>query len=96
MIDGHARLELAERTKTTVVVVMFLDAETDAEAFAIGILLNIAKWIFGDQDKVTWATASRRAAVERALHTRWLEARTEVAKQLFEFYPDLERRYHAD
>lgn len=93
VIDGHRRLELARRTKTKVANVQFIDVATDAEAFARGVVLNIAKWVFDNPDKVVWAAASRRAAVERALHAGWLDLRTQAAKQLFRFYPDLERRY---
>ena len=67
---------------------------TDAEAFAKGVVLSIVKWIFGDEDRVTWACASRRAAVERALHTEWLDPRSEAASELYECYPDLGRRYN--
>ena len=93
VIDGHRRLELARRTKTERVLVQFLRADTDAEAFANGVGLNIARRVFNTEDKVTWACASRRTAVERALHTGWLDPNTEAAKDLFEFYPDLKRRY---
>ena len=95
VIDGHARLDLARRTGVETVLVKFIAAETDAEAFATGVLLNIAQWAL-EKDKVIWAAASRRAAVERAFHTGWLNPRTDAARKLFEFYPDLERRYRVD
>jgi len=96
VIDGHRRLELAQRTRTESVDVIFLDVKTDAEAFALGVILNIVQWRFREKDLVTWAAASRRAAVERSLHTGWLDPRSEAAKEMFEFYPDLERRYGVD
>ena len=74
VVDGHRRLELARRTNTPTVWVMFLTAATDAEAFARGVVISICQWIFSeDADRVTWACASRRAAVERALHSEWLD-----------------------
>ena len=92
VVDGHRRLELARRTNTPTVSVQFLRG-TDAEAFAKGVDISIAHWIFDDEDKVTWACASRRAAVERALHTGWLDPRSEAARELYKYYPDLGRRY---
>jgi hypothetical protein len=94
VVDGHRRLELARRTKTLSVWVQFLGARTDAEAFAKGVVISIAQWVFDDADKVTWACASRRAAVERALHSGWLDPRSEAACELCKYYPDLGRRYN--
>ena len=93
VVDGHRRLELARRTKTPTILAQFLGARTDAEAFAKGVDISIAQWIFDDVDKVTWACASRRAAVERALHTGWLDPGSEAARELYKYYPDLGRRY---
>ena len=96
VVDGHRRLELARRTNTPRVLVQFLKAETDAEAFATGVLISVAQWIFNDDaDRVTWACASRRAAVERALYTEWLDPGSEAACELYKYYPDLGRRYNA-
>jgi hypothetical protein len=92
VVDGHRRMELARRTNTPGVWVQFLSARTDAEAFAKGTVIGIAEWIFGDADSLTWACASRRAAVERALHTGWLDPGSEAACELYEYYPDLGRR----
>jgi hypothetical protein len=94
VVDGHRRLDLARRTNTPTVLVQFLRARTDAEAFAKGVVINIAQWVFDDEDKVTWACASRRAAVERALHTRWLDPGSAAACELYQYYPDLGRRYN--
>jgi hypothetical protein len=93
VIDGHRRLRLAKRARTPLVYVQFLEASTDADAFAKGVVLNIAERAFERGDKLLWATASRRAAVERALHTRWLDVDGEAAAGLYEYYPDLGRRY---
>ena len=96
VVDGHRRLELARRTNTPKVLVQFLTAGTDAEAFAKGVVISVAEWIFNDDaDRVTWACASRRAAVERALHTGWLDPGSEAACELYKYYPDLGRRYNA-
>ena len=94
VVDGHRRLELARRTNTPTVRVMFLTVTTDAEAFARGVMISVCQWIFDDEDKVTWACASRRAAVERALHTEWLDPSSEAARELCKYYPDLGRRYN--
>jgi len=94
VVDGHRRLELARRTNTPTVIVQFLRARTDGEAFAKGVVISIAEWIDEDKDKATWACASRRAAVERALHTRWLDPGSEAACELYKYYPDLGRRYN--
>ncbi len=94
VVDGHRRLELARRTNTPSVWVQFLRARTDSEAFAKGVVISIVEWIFDDADKLTWACASRRAAVERALHTGWLDPRSEAACELYKYYPDLGRRYN--
>jgi hypothetical protein len=73
---------------------MFLTETTDAEAFAKGVVISVCQWIFDDEDKVTWACASRRAAVERALHSEWLDPSSEAARELCKYYPDLGRRYN--
>jgi len=53
----------------------------------------LAQWAFAGGDKLRWAIESRRAAVERALHTRWLDPDGESANRLYKLYPDLGRRY---
>lgn len=93
VIDGHRRLELALRTGVSQVLVQYLKASTDAEAFAKGVILNLAKWSFEREDKMLPAIGSRRAAVERALHTRWLNPDSAAAIELYKYYPDLGRRY---
>jgi hypothetical protein len=93
VIDGHRRLRLAKRVQATFVRVQFLKAERDADAFVMGVELNLAQWAFERGDKLVWAIASRRAAVERALHTRWLDVDGEAAARLYKYYPDLGRRY---
>jgi hypothetical protein len=93
VLDGHRRLSVAKRFHTPVVHVQFLSAECDADAFAKGVELSLAQWAFERGDKLLWAIASRRAAVERALHTRWLDADGEAAARLYKYYPDLGRRY---
>ena len=93
VIDGHRRLRLAKRVQSPAVLVQFLDASTDADTFAKGVELNLAQWAFERGDKLRWAIESRRAAVERALHTRWLDPDGESANRLYKFYPDLGRRY---
>jgi hypothetical protein len=93
VIDGHRRLRLAKRCRVAFVNVQFLEAEYDADAFARGVDLNIARFAFCRGDSLLWAIASRRAAVERALHSRWLNPDWEGAIRLYEYYPDLGRRY---
>jgi hypothetical protein len=95
VVDGHRRLELARRTNTPSVWAQFLNGRTAAEAFAKGVVISIAQWAFDDEDKVTWACASRRAAVDRALHCGWLDPTSEAARELYKYYPDLGRRYNA-
>jgi hypothetical protein len=93
VIDGHRRLRLAKRLQTPLVHVQFLAASTDADAFAEGVEVSLGQWAFQRGDKLRWAIESRRAAVDRALHTRWLDPDGESANRLYEFYPDLGRRY---
>jgi hypothetical protein len=93
VIDGHRRLRLAKRVQSPVVLVQFLEASTDADAFAKGVELSLAQWVLERGDKLRWAIESRRAAVERALHTRWLDPDGESANRLYKLYPDLGRRY---
>jgi hypothetical protein len=93
VIDGHRRLNLAKRARAPFVHVQFLEAGCDADAFAWGVELNLAKWAFERGDKLLWAIASRRAAVERALHKGWLDVDGEAAARLYKYYPDLARRY---
>lgn len=93
VIDGHRRLQLAQRAGASKVYVQYLGASSEADAFAKGVLLNLAQWAFKRGDKLLWAIASRRAAVERALHTRWLDPDGQAATELYEYYPDLGRRY---
>jgi hypothetical protein len=93
VIDGHRRLRVAKRLQAPLVHVQFLEASSDADAFAKGVVINLGKWAFERGDKLVWAIASRRAAVERALHIRWLDVDGEVAARLYEYYPDLGRRY---
>jgi len=93
VIDGHRRLRLAKRLHSPLVHVQFLAASTDADAFGKGVELSLGQWAFQRGDKLVWAIASRRAAVERALHTRWLDVDGEAAVRLYEYYPDLGRRY---
>ena len=93
VIDGHRRLRLAKRLRTPVVAVGFVTAERESGAFAAGVVLNLANWATERGDKLLWAIASRRAAVERALHTRWLNVDSDDAGRLYKYYPDLGRRY---
>jgi hypothetical protein len=93
VIDGHRRLRLAKRVRSPVVLAQFLDASTDADALAKGVELSLAQWAFERGDKLRWAIESRRAAVDCALHTRWLDPDGESANRLYKFYPDLGRRY---
>lgn len=93
VIDGHRRLRLAKRVQSPVVLEQFLEASTDAAAFAKGVELSLAQWAFQRGDKLRWAIERRRAAVERALHRRWLDPNGESANRLYKFYPDLGRRY---
>ena len=93
VIDGHRRLRLAKRLQAPLVHVQFLEASSDADAFAKGVELSLSQWAFQRGDKLRWAIESRRAAVDRALHTRWLDPDGESANRLYEFYPDLGRRY---
>ena len=93
VIDGHRRLRLAKRLHVPVVHVQFLKAERDADAFVVGVELSLAQWAFERGDKLVWAIASRRAAVERALHTGWLDVDGKAAATLYQYYPDLGRRY---
>jgi hypothetical protein len=93
VIDGHRRLRLAKRLQFPLVHVQFLQAPTDADAFARGVELSLGQWAFQRGDKLRWAIESRRAAVDRPLHTRWLHPDGESANRLYEFYPDLGRRY---
>jgi hypothetical protein len=93
VIDGHRRLRLAKRVRYPTVLVQFLAASTDADAFAKGVELSLAQWVFERGDKLRWARESRRAAVERALYTRWLDPDGESANRLYKLYPDLGRRY---
>ena len=93
VIDGHRRLRLAKRLQAPLVHVQFLEASSDADAFAKGVELSLGQWAFQRGDKLRWAIESRRAAVDRALHTRWLDPDGESANRLYEFYPDLGRRY---
>jgi hypothetical protein len=93
VIDGHRRLRMAKRLQARLVHVQFLEARSDADAFAKGVELSLGQWAFERGDKLRWAIESRRAAVDRALHTRWLDPDGESANRLYEFYPDLGRRY---
>ncbi len=93
VIDGHRRLRLAKRLRVPLIHVQFLEASTDADAFARGVELSLRQWAFQRGDRLRWAIESRRAAVERALHTRWLDPDGVPANRLYEFYPDLGRRY---
>jgi hypothetical protein len=86
-------LHLAKRVQAPAVLVQFLDASTDADAFAQGVEIGIADWEVEHGDKLLWAIESRRAAVDCALHKRWLDPDGESAKSLYRFYPDLGRRY---
>jgi len=93
VIDGHRRLRLAKRVQAPFIWMQMLEVPSDADAFARGVVLSVGQWAFERGDKLVWAIASRRAAVERALHTRWLDADGELAARLYEYYPDLGRRY---
>jgi hypothetical protein len=93
VIDGHRRLRLAKRLHAPLIHVQFLEASSDADAFATGVELSIGQWAFQRGDKLHWAIESRRAAVDRALHTRWLDKDGEAAARLYKYYPDLGRRY---
>ena len=93
VIDGHRRLRLAKRLQAPSVHVQFLEASSDADAFATGVELSLGQLAFQRGDKLRWAIESRRATVDRALHTRWLDPDGESANRLHKFYPDLGRRY---
>ncbi len=94
VVDGHRRLALAQRLNIEVVRVQFLNEESDSEAFACGVDLNLAAWAFEGGDNLTWALASRRGRVERALHSGWLDPDGVWAYRLYaNYYPDLGRRY---
>lgn len=93
VIDGHRRLRLAKRLQAPLIHVQFLEASRDADAFARGVELSLGQWAFQRGDKLRWAIESRRAAVDRALHRHWLDPDGESANRLYEYYPDLGRRY---
>ncbi|MEO8591966.1 MAG: hypothetical protein ABI759_01480 [Candidatus Solibacter sp.] len=93
VINGHRRLRLAKRLQAPLVHVQFLEASTAADAFARGVELSLAQWAFERGDKLRWAIDSRRAAVDRAIHTRWLSPDGESANRLYKYYPELGRRY---
>jgi len=93
VIDGHRRLRLAKRLQIPVVLVQYLDEATASEAFAKGVELNLSQWAFERGDKLRWSIESRRAAVECALRTGWLDPDRASAIRLYKFYPDLGRRY---
>jgi hypothetical protein len=93
VIDGHRRLRLAKRLQVPLVLVQSPEAHTAADAFAMGVFLNLSQWVFERGDGLLWSVECRRAAVERALHTGWLNPDGASAIRLYEFYPDLGRRY---
>lgn len=93
VVDGHQRLKLAKRVQVSFVNVQVLEANGDADAFAKGVQINLAQWAFERGDKLLWAIANRRGAVERALHTGWLDADGDGAVRLYRYHPDLGRRY---
>jgi len=93
LVDGHRRLDLARRTGTSRVLVQYLSCNTAGEAFGKGILINIARWLFDSGAKVELACACRRQALEKAFEERRLDPASEVAEQLFEYFPDLKAKY---
>ena len=93
LVDGHRRLELAGRTGTSQVMVQFLPCSTAGEAFGKGILVNIAQWVFDSRAKVDMACACRREALAKAFAERRIDPVSEVAEELFEYFPDLKAKY---
>jgi hypothetical protein len=93
LVDGHRRLELARRTGTAEVMVQYLPCSTAAEAFGKGILINIAQGVFDSEAKVEMACACRHQALEKALAERRLDPMSEIAEELFEYFPDLKAKY---
>src|ERR1039458_3256237 len=70
VIDGHRRLRLAKRLQSPLVHVQFLEASSDADAFAKGVELSLGQWAFQRGDRLRWAIESRRAAYDRTLPKR--------------------------
>lgn len=93
LVDGHRRLELARRTRMLQVRVQYLASSTAGEAFGKGILINIAQWIFDSGAKVEMACACRRQALANAFAERRIDPASEVAEELFEYFPDLKAKY---
>jgi hypothetical protein len=93
LVDGHRRLDLARRTRTSRVLVQYLFSRTAGEAFGKGILINIAQWVLDSGAKVEMACACRRQALAKAFGERRIDPASEVAEELFEYFPDLKAKY---
>ena len=95
LVDGHRRVDLARRSRTSQVLVQFLSSSTAGEAFAKGILINIVKWRFDSDARVGMACACRREALEKAFAEHRLDPASAIAMELFEYFPDLKVKYHS-
>ena len=93
LVDGPRRLDLARRTGTSQVPVQYLPYDSAGEAFGKGILINIAQWVFDSGAKVEMACACRRQALAKAFGERRIDPASEVAEELFEYFPDLKAKY---
>jgi hypothetical protein len=70
-----------------------LSSRTAGEAFGKGILINIAQWVLYSGAKVERAWACRRQALAKAFGERRIDPASEVAEELFEYFPDLKAKY---
>jgi hypothetical protein len=75
------------------VLVQYLSCSTAGEAFGKGILINIAQWVLDSGAKVEMACACRRQALAKAFGERRIDPASEVAEELFEYFPDLKAKY---
>jgi hypothetical protein len=88
VVDGHKRLDLARRRRTRVVDARLIRAESDADAFARGVAMNVFKYV-RDPAAMADAAGRRKTAVIHALAAGWLDPHGPSARTLYEIYPDL-------
>jgi hypothetical protein len=74
-------------------LVQYLSCSTAGEAFGKGILINIAQWVLDSGAKVEMACACRRQTLGKAFAERRIDPASEVAEELFEYFPDLKAKY---
>jgi hypothetical protein len=88
LVDGHRRLELAQRTATKLVFVQFLNYDSASEVLVAGALINVAKWINYPTRRLH-AICCRLRRIEAVLTGGEIPRSSRIWQQVWDTIPEL-------